>query len=76
MKLSFIGAGRVGSSTAFSVLHSVDSINEIALVDIAGGLAEGEAQDLTHAAFAMGRGDVKITGSQDYANAKNSDICV
>ncbi|MCK4327453.1 MAG: malate dehydrogenase [Candidatus Diapherotrites archaeon] len=76
MKISFIGAGRVGSSAAFSVLHSVDAAKEIVLVDVEGGLAEGEAQDLTHAAFAMERGDVKITGSEGYSAAKGSDVCV
>lgn len=76
MKVSFIGAGRIGSSTAFSVLHAIDSVKDMVILDIMGDLAEGEALDLKHAAYAMERGDVKIKGTTDYKDTKDSDIYV
>jgi malate dehydrogenase len=74
MKVSIIGAGRVGSAAAFSIMH-LASVNEIALVDIAGNLAKGEALDLTHAANALDR-DVVISGGSDYDIAQISDLSV
>ena len=76
MKISFIGAGRVGSSAAFSVLHSLDTLKEIVMVDIVQDLAEGEALDLTHAAYAMERGDIRISGTANPAATKDTDIYV
>ncbi len=69
MRIAFVGAGRVGSAAAFSVLHAVDTVKEIALLDIDGSRAKGEAEDLTHAAFAMERGNVKITAPKRYPKA-------
>jgi malate dehydrogenase len=74
MKISIIGAGRVGAATAFSILHSTDA-DEIALVDIIGDLAKGEALDLEHAAFALGK-KTRFVGGGDYSLAKHSDLSV
>ena len=68
MKVTFIGAGRVGATAAFSAIHAVDSLKEITLVDINHTLAKGEAEDLTHAAYAMER-PMKITASSRYPKA-------
>lgn len=76
MKISFIGSGRVGSATAFSVIHAVDALDEIVLVDKISDLAKGEAMDLTHAAFAMERGHIGIRGTDKYADTKDTDIFV
>lgn len=75
MKLTFVGAGRVGSAAAFSVLHAVDAVKDIVMLDMLPILAEGEAEDLTHAAYAMGR-KVKVTGTSDYAATEGSAIYV
>ncbi|MGB9661265.1 MAG: L-lactate dehydrogenase [Moorellaceae bacterium] len=48
-KVAIIGAGFVGSSTAFALLFS-GVVGEIVLVDIHRPKAEGEALDLAHAA--------------------------
>lgn len=48
-KISIIGAGMVGSSTAFALMES-GLVSEIALIDINHEKAEGEAMDLAHAA--------------------------
>jgi len=74
MKLGFVGAGRVGSTSAFTCLLNLD-VDEIALVDIAEDLAVGEAMDLSHAAAGIDRYP-KIAGGSDYSLLKGSDIIV
>ncbi|AWB28707.1 L-lactate dehydrogenase [Halococcoides cellulosivorans] len=48
-KVAIIGAGAVGSTTAFALMNS-GVVNEIVLVDIDHEKAEGEAMDLRHGA--------------------------
>lgn len=74
MKVTIIGAGRVGSTTAFMLLEK-GLVDEIALVDIAGERARGEAADLSHCISSFGR-KVKVSGSDDYSITKDSDIVV
>jgi malate dehydrogenase len=50
VKVGVVGAGRVGSTAAYTLLALID-LDEIALVDVLGDLAEGEALDLMHAAL-------------------------
>lgn len=64
MKISIIGAGRVGSATAFSIIHSVKKVKEITLVDLKENLVKGESLDLSHAAYAMGK-KVDVIGLKD-----------
>ncbi len=49
MKVCFIGSGRAGATTAFSLQMS-GLVREIALVDAKTDLAQGEAMDLRHGA--------------------------
>lgn len=74
MKIGFVGAGRIGSTSAFTCLLKMD-VDEIAFVDIAGDLAMGEAMDLRHAAAAIDKFP-SITGGSDYSLLKGSDIVV
>jgi len=74
MKLGFVGAGRVGSTAAFTCLLNMD-VDEIALVDIVEDLAVGEAMDLSHAAAGVNKYP-KIVGGSDYSLLKGSDIIV
>jgi len=74
MKLGFVGAGRVGSTSAYTCIQHMD-VEEIALVDIVEDLAVGEAMDLSHAAAAMDKYP-KIVGGSDYSLLKDSDIIV
>ncbi|NHW88367.1 MAG: malate dehydrogenase [Archaeoglobales archaeon] len=74
MKLGFVGAGRVGSVTAFTCLMNLE-VDEIALVDIAEDLAVGEAIDLSHAASAIGKYP-KIYGGSNYSLLKGSEIVI
>ncbi|RLI72128.1 malate dehydrogenase [Archaeoglobales archaeon] len=74
MKIGFVGAGRVGSTTAFTCILNLD-VDEIALVDIVEDLAIGEAMDLAHAAAAIDKYP-KIVGGSDYSLLKESEIIV
>ncbi|AIY89319.1 malate dehydrogenase [Geoglobus acetivorans] len=74
MKLGFVGAGRVGATSAFTCLLNLD-VDEIALVDIAEDLAVGEAMDLTHAAAGVDKYP-KIVGGSDYSLLEGSDVIV
>jgi len=74
MKIGFVGAGRVGSASAFTCIQHMD-VDEIALVDIVEDLAVGEAMDLSHAASALDKYP-KIVGGTDFGLLKGSDIIV
>lgn len=74
MKISFIGAGRIGCTSAFSVLNSVN-LDELVLLDIRSELAQGEAMDLQHSAKVIGK-DVTVTATQDYDDLEGSDITI
>lgn len=72
-KISIIGAGFVGSTTAFALMMS-DLVSELVIVDVNKDKAEGEAMDLYHgAAFAK---PVEIIGGSDYSATINSDIVI
>ena len=72
--ITIIGAGRVGASTAYSLLmNEVDT--EITLIDIVQGLPQGEALDLNHAAAILGK-SVTVRGSNDYKDMEGSDIVI
>ncbi len=73
MKVGFIGAGRIGSTSAFTCLLNMDT--DIALVDLIEDLAVGEAMDLSHAASAFGKFP-EIKGGSDYSLLKGSEVVV
>jgi len=73
-KIGFVGAGRVGSTAAYSTLHTVDC-DEIAIVDVVEDLATGEAMDLETSAIVLGK-DVLVRGGSEYSLLKNSDVIV
>lgn len=72
-KVSIIGAGMTGSTTAHWLAEK--EIADIVLVDILEGMPQGKALDLLEAMPVIGK-DVTITGSNDYAATANSDIIV
>jgi malate dehydrogenase len=75
-KLGFVGAGKIGSTSAYATLSMVNA-DELVLIDIppAKDLVEGEAMDLAAAAPAFGR-TTKVTGGVDYELLRNADIVV
>ncbi len=72
-KVSIIGAGMTGSTTAHWLAER--EIADIVLVDIIEGMPQGKALDLTEAMPVIGK-DAKIFGSNDYADTKGSDIVI
>ena len=72
-KVSIIGAGNVGATTALR-LAELD-IFDLALVDVVEGLAEGKALDLAEAAPIRGY-DTKLVGGTDYAVTEGSSAIV
>lgn len=68
MKVSIYGAGRVGVSVAFSLMHR-GLIDEIVLIDVDREKAEGEALDLMHSSAMFKRCDVKVGSSEDVAGS-------
>jgi len=75
MKVTVVGAGAVGASCAEYVAIK-DFADEVVLVDIKEGFAEGKAMDLMQTASLNGF-DTKITGvTGDYSATANSDVAV
>lgn len=72
-KVSIIGAGMTGSTTAHWLAER--EIADIVLVDIVEGMPQGKALDLLEAMPVIGK-DALITGSNDYEATAGSDIVV
>jgi malate dehydrogenase len=72
-KVSIIGAGMTGSTTAHWLAEL--ELADLVLVDVVEGMPQGKALDLLEALPVIGK-DVKVTGSNDYAVTAGSDIVV
>jgi len=73
-KITVVGAGRVGESTA-QFIASKDLCREIVLIDIREGAAEGAALDIQEDA-PLFRFDTRLTGGTDYALMADSDLII
>lgn len=75
MKVTVVGAGAVGATCADNIARAA-LCQELVLLDIKEGLAEGKAQDMMQTAALLGF-DTRITGSTaDYAKTAGSDVVV
>jgi len=75
MKITVIGAGNVGATCA-DVMARKELANEIVLVDIVEGMAEGKALDMWETAPVNGT-DTRVIGvTNDYSKTKDSDIVI
>ena len=72
-KVTVVGAGNVGATAAQYIAEK--NLADVVLVDIVDGLPQGKALDLMQAA-PVNYHDRKITGTNDYADTKGSDIVV
>jgi len=72
-KVSIIGAGMTGSTTAHWLAER--EIADLVLVDVVEGMPQGKSLDLSQALPVIGK-DVIITGSNDYEATAGSDIVV
>lgn len=75
MKITVVGAGAVGATVADNIARK-ELCEELVLLDIKEGLAEGKALDMTQTAALLGF-DTKITGStNDYSKTAGSSVVV
>lgn len=74
-KISVIGAGSTGATTAF--IAAARELGDIVLVDVPQSekATQGKALDMLEATPVLGT-DVDITGTSDYADTKDSDIVI
>jgi malate dehydrogenase len=72
-KISIVGAGNVGSTAAHWIMAK--ELADVVMVDVVEGVPQGKALDLQQA-LPIERSDVRITGSNDYADTANSDVVI
>ena len=75
MKVTVVGAGNVGATCANVIAHK-ELVNEVVLLDIKEGVAEGKSLDMWQTA-AINSFDTHITGStNDYSKTAGSAVVV
>ena len=74
MKVTVIGSGNVGATVAECVARK-DMAKEVVLIDIVEGLPQGKALDMMESA-PIHKFDTWVSGTNDYKDTANSDICV
>ena len=72
-KISLIGAGQIGGTLAH--LIALKELADVVLFDVAEGIAKGKALDLAQSSSVDGF-NVKITGTNNYEDTKNSDVII
>ncbi|MCA1753542.1 MAG: malate dehydrogenase [Spirochaeta sp.] len=72
-KISIIGAGNVGATTAYYLAKS--GIADVVMVDVVEGMPQSKALDFQHAGPIEGF-RCTITGTNSYADIKDSDVVV
>jgi malate dehydrogenase len=73
-KISIVGAGRVGESTA-QCIAAKDMCREIAMIDINQGAAEGSALDIQEVA-PLFKFDTRLCGGSDHALMQDSELVI
>ena len=75
MKVTVVGAGNVGATCANVIAHN-DFVNEVVLLDIKEGTAEGKSLDIWQTS-PIDMYDTRVVGStNDYKRTANSDVVV
>ncbi|WP_294394239.1 malate dehydrogenase [uncultured Sphingomonas sp.] len=72
-KIALIGAGNIGGTLAH--LAAKKELGDIVLFDIAEGIPQGKALDLSQCGPVEGF-DAKITGTNDYADIAGADVII
>ena len=72
-KIALIGAGMIGGTLAH--LAAKKEMGDIVLFDIAEGIPQGKALDLSQCGPIEGF-DAKITGTNDYADIAGADVVI
>jgi malate dehydrogenase len=74
MKITIIGAGNVGASTA-KCLAVYELASHIVMFDVVEGQPQGKALDMAQSLAAIGN-DTVVTGTNDYADTADSDMVI
>jgi len=74
MKITVIGAGNVGATTAQRIVDK-QLANEVVLVDIIEGIPQGKALDM-YEATPVEKTDVRVVGSNAYDETTGSDLII
>ncbi len=75
MKITVVGAGAVGATTADNIARA-GLADELVILDIKEGFAEGKAQDINQTAALLGF-DTRVTGTTgDYTKTAGSEVVV
>jgi malate dehydrogenase len=74
MKITVIGAGNVGATTA-KLLVDKKLCNELILIDVLEGIPQGKALDMFESA-PVEFSDVQVKGTNNYEDTVNSDIII
>ncbi len=72
-KISVIGAGYVGATTAQRLVEA--ELGDVVLLDVIEGIPQGKALDMLQSGPVYGF-DTRIVGTQDYKDTENSDIVI
>lgn len=72
-KVAVIGAGHVGATAVYYIAEK--NIADIVMVDVVEGLPQSKAMDYLHAA-PLRRYNVRIVGTNDYAEIEGADVVV
>jgi malate dehydrogenase len=72
-KVTVVGSGNVGATVAHRVADK--QLADVVLIDILEGIPQGKALDLLESGPVEGY-DVKVKGTNDYADTANSDLVV
>jgi malate dehydrogenase len=72
-KVTVVGAGNVGATTAQRIADA--ELADVVMVDILEGIPQGKGLDMLEACPISGA-DVRVTGTNDYKDTRDSDIVV
>jgi len=75
MKITVVGAGAVGATCADNIARK-ELADELVLLDIKEGIAEGKTLDMYQTASLLGFDTTLIGSTNDYSKTANSDVVV
>jgi len=72
-KITLIGAGQIGGTLAH--LIALKGLADVVLFDVVQGVAKGKALDIAQSS-PVENFNIKLTGTNDYEDTKNSDVVI
>lgn len=75
MKITVVGAGAVGATTADNIIRR-ELAEEVVLLDIKEGVSEGKSLDMYQTAALLGFNTKPVGSTNDYEKTKGSDVVV